>query len=288
MLKHQTTLVTGLATLLVAPPILFGDELQQQLEEALKGTVQAIEVVSGLKNKLEVDPDGTIPLVLSVTEQAEETAQQQDERLAALRQEVSLLRMQLDAVENPEVPAAGAAGEGVPNGGAAPPEIASTATAPSPGAPTPAPAIPSGTTSTGLSPSLRAMLKRSARSRAVNPSLQQKPEPNEEHSKPQIAANSYSADPLGQAKASYRAGRFADGLVLLDGRKDAESMYWRARCLARLDRYDEAIETMTKVIELEGDSYTGKRAATDLEFFQWKRDFDKKLPARSDEGEGPR
>lgn len=266
MMKHQTTLVTGLATLLVAPPILFGDELQDTLEQALAGTVQAIEVVTGLQEKLTEDPEGAIPLVLSVTEAPDTSGQEQDERLSSLRQEVSLLQMQLDAMENPDVASTATGGSvlGTTTGNAGSSGTASAALLPR--------------TQTGLSPSVRALLARNASPRTANPALQQTTRTVTAAPQPTVEKDSYSADPLGQAKASYRAGRFADGLVLLEGRTDGESMYWRARCLARLDRYDEAIETLTKVIALEGDSYTGKRAATDLEFFQWKRDFDKKLP----------
>jgi hypothetical protein len=56
-------------------------------------------------------------------------------------------------------------------------------------------------------------------------------------------------------------------------------MYWRARTLERLERIDDAIQTMERAIQKGGEGFEQRRAETDLEFLRWKRDFVKNLPS---------
>jgi len=256
MMKFQATLVTGLAALLVAPRMTLGQDEVAALENALAQTVRALEVVSGLETRLAVEPEATVPLVITATEATalgvtEETL---DGRLASLRSEVSLLRMDLDALENPM------AGD---------PRTAPTAVR--------APDV-----STGLDESILSLMRRSVDPGADPTGPQPGPTasttPARTTKSPTIDPSQYTADPLGQAKASYNAGRYEDGVLLLEGRTDDASRYWLARCLTRLERYDEAVKLLEDVVRTAGDTYEGRRAATDLEFAKWKRDFDQKLP----------
>ena len=87
----------------------------------------------------------------------------------------------------------------------------------------------------------------------------------------------YSADPLRHAIACYRAGRFAEVLGLIGpDERDLEALYWRARALAQLERVDEALETLGRVIERGKDAGVVERARTELEFLEWKREFERR------------
>jgi len=272
MMKHQTTLVTGLAALALVPTLGMGQEEVKALENALAGTVRALEIFAGLEEQLKVDADATLPLILSATEAPQMEDATADDRLGSLRRQVSLLQMELDAIENPM------AGDPKTVAGVLDDEGANPlATAPLVvHDPNRAPAIPR--VSQGLPESVRSLMRRTVKSEAEEYATQQAPAVTTDLHTPTIEPGAYSADPMRQAKASYHAGRFADGLVLLEGRTDTQSLYWRARCLMRLERHAEAIDLLTSIVESAGDTYEGRRAATDLEFARWKRDFEEKLP----------
>ena len=57
------------------------------------------------------------------------------------------------------------------------------------------------------------------------------------------------ADPAWRAAARYRAGEFDAAAAELEARDDAESLYNRANALARLGRYDEALEAYGRALE---------------------------------------
>ena len=121
MMKHQVTLVTGLSAFLLAPTLASGQEEIQALEDALTGTVRSIEILSGLEARVEAEPEIAIPLVVSATEKPQMNDEALDERLSSLRRQVSLLRMELDAIESPMAgdPGTGAGGARTPNYGLA-------------------------------------------------------------------------------------------------------------------------------------------------------------------------
>jgi hypothetical protein len=87
----------------------------------------------------------------------------------------------------------------------------------------------------------------------------------------------YSANPLLQAKACYRAKRYQQGLDLLVGAsKSAEVTFWKARLEDKLGNLDEAIRLYTL---LKDDMAAGEYAAkaeSELEFLVWRRDYETK------------
>jgi hypothetical protein len=263
MMKHHTTLATGLAAVLAVPVLTGGQEELGPLEDALAGTVRALEILGGMEERVSEAPDEVAGWIRTATETPHLEGRALDDRLTVLRREVSLLQMELDTLEDP-----GSAKDAATPGTTAP---ALTG----PGA-SPLPRI-----STGLDASLRELLSREMTARTEPPASQGRAvSAGQEVARlaPRPEADGYSADVLGQARACYHAGRYEDGLVLLERRNDVRSLYWRARCLTRLERYDQAADVLKRIVELEGDSYEGRRAATDLEFVKWRKDFGANLP----------
>jgi tetratricopeptide (TPR) repeat protein len=133
--------------------------------------------------------------------------------------------------------------------------------------------------STGLSESARAELLGIAlpASRTARPPSSQ-PETGGASGTPKEAGEQ-AADPLRQAQVLYRAGRFEECAAQLKrSDNEPEAAWWRARALERLERTSEALECYQRAVQgAPKDSTLQKRAAHDLEFLQWKLDFEKKL-----------
>src|SRR5262249_1593837 len=227
---------------------------------------RALEVVKGLEKKLAEDPGGTLALVLSATEAPSGDDAQRDRRLEALRGEVNLLQMELDALQSPLTAPDGAVQSAL--GAREPLESAQDLR----------PATSAGV-STGLDDSMRALLGGAPPPREQTRGEGPAPAPERgaprdkvaEHagaSAPPAAAaaaddNAYSADPLRHGITCYRAGRFAEAYQLLRPLEDATALYWQARTLERLERLDEAVEVMERALAKGGDGFEQRRAQTD-------------------------
>ncbi len=261
MMRLHSALSAGLAAFFVLPVALPSmgirqDELQL-LEDALSRTVRALEVMGSLEERLRSPDPSMVELVLSSTEQAHLPPAEGGERLETLRREVSLLQMEVDSLE------------------------ISSSSSPADRAPT---------ITIGLDEELRQALRMPLHEEP--PAAELSPPPPTGPSEPSREAQpptppGYSADPLRQAVACYRAGRHERALSLLEGREDLEALYWRSRCLTQLERTDEAIALLTRIVESAGASYAGRRAESDLDFLRWKKDFQARLPQRPESG-GPR
>lgn len=87
----------------------------------------------------------------------------------------------------------------------------------------------------------------------------------------------YSANPLLQAKACFRAKRYQQGLDLLVGApKSAEVTYWKAQLEDKLGNLDEAIRLYTL---LKDDTTAGEfatKAEDEVKFLTWRRDYENK------------
>jgi hypothetical protein len=95
-----------------------------------------------------------------------------------------------------------------------------------------------------------------------------------------VDPDTFSADPVRQARASYRAGRYADCLKLTEAlTTNPEAMYWSACALEKLERFAEAIVRFRAVVEARDAGSLADRAKLDLEFLEWKKSFRLKLPA---------
>jgi len=265
MLRFQTT-VAGLLAALLFVPVLVGQGQVTSLEDALTGTRRALEVLRGLEQRLAKDPGGVKSLILAATEAPSGAEVERDQRLEALRGEVSLLQMELDAAQSPMLAADGSVQSAL--GARLPLELAAAGGAQP--------------LTTGLDDALRELLsvrtparpgERPAASGPGRPGTTAPP--TGVTPRPELG---YSADPLRHGIAAYRAGRYAEAHELLATLASPSALYWRARTLERLERLDEAVELMEQAIALGGEGFEERHASTDLEFLRWKRDFLRNLP----------
>jgi len=272
MMKHSVGIATGLASLFVLPMAL-GQQDVERFNEALNEISHAIDVMTGIDQALKEEPDRGIGLVLSATEAPHLEQRGLDDRLGSLRKEVSLLQMELDALESPSATMTlqpFVRSEPAADGGSPDARVES----------------PVRTMITGLDDSLRAEISRRETSQAGRPfsgtGTGMSTGTNRSAEGPEHGG--YTADPLGQAQACYRTGRFQQGLELLEELEGTTALYWKARCLDRLERLDEALALLAQIKAEEGDSYEGRRAAKDLEFIEWKQTFLQKLPSGMQDG----
>jgi len=260
MLKWQTALMAVLGTALLVPG-LRSQDATRGLERSLAETMRALEVLAGIRRGIEARHPAAIELAKQATEPANGEARVRDNRLVTLRDEVNRLQAMNDRMQGPSTQAR---------------EVESTLSAPSPANEE---SMPHVIVSTGLSEAARSELLGLGlpRSRSTQTAAA-KPAPAAPSAAP-VDAGEQAADPLRQAQALYRAGRFEECAAQLKRlENEPEAAWWRARALERVGRTSEALECYRRVLENAAkDSTLHKRATHDCEFLQWKLDFEKKL-----------
>jgi len=258
MMRYQTALSGALATLLVVPAVTLGEGQLSSLEDTLSGTLRSLRVMAGIQVQVENGDEGAARSLLKVTETPILDPKSRDDRVVTLRDEVNLLRTELDALENQAV---------------ASPGLQATSSA--------APGL--GRVGTGLDDDDRIALENISRPGGNLSGLttgfttQGTPPPpgavSPEH-------DGYSADALRHARACFRAGRHREALAVLGNSGGApEILYWRARCLEELDRLTESASLLEQVVASDATGSLGRRARTDLDFVRWKIEFYASLPA---------
>ena len=272
MMKHTGGVALGLGLFFAVPAMTFGGGLPDSIGTALEQTLSAIEVLS----KLERDVTAGKPLPKNVAVQVTEApigdARTRDERQTALRDEVAKLRAEVDAKRFQKEPMLG------------------TEVTPQPD--TTAPVTPGlsesflkalGTSQQGPLPASPSTTNAPAAGAAPQP--QAKPSLTAPAASPE--GKGYSANALRQAQACYRAGRYEQGLGLLESSQPGPTVdYWKAKTLERLGRVDEAILLFASV-ETNDDAPELRAAAKhDREFAVWRRDFEKKAGLGKSEGKG--
>ncbi len=281
MLRFQTAISGVLASLLVVPAFM-GQGQIASLQDALSGTRRALEVLKGLEQRLHEEPVATLGLILSATETPRGDESARDRELEDLRNEVSLLQMELDSMQSPVLDADGAVQSAL--GARLPREHAQT-----PGS------TPQAGITTGFDDSLRQLLTEAPAAR----SALRGEAPGTRGAAPkaevpgEASSEVYSADPLRHGITCYRAGRYAEAYELLAPLSDPTALYWQARALERLERLDEAVTLMERALAKADASkdvggFEKRRVETDLEFLRWKRDFVKNLPASKADKEEPK
>ncbi len=253
MLKFQQAINMGIASILVIPAIALQGEQSKSLEEALENTISALDHLVRVRDEKDVADPTTRAMIVAATEPAMAAGPQRDQYLNDLRRDVSVLAMELESVENKRAPREMIQGSHQEptasfnaNGGSA-------------------------QRTTGLSDQDRQDL-----------SNIQAPLPGVKQSDPkvtlQIEEDGFVVDPILLGRSYYRGGRFLEGAELLANQSDsAEGLYWYGRCLEKLDRFDEAIEAYSAVLEKSESSYLADRARNDREFLTWKREFQSKI-----------
>jgi len=244
MMKSHSILTGGLAAFFVLP-LFAQDQVLRTLENALFGTNHAIDSLGKIQERIQLDPLAGIDLILAATETPQLEERERDRRLQELRDEVNALQMRYDSMRMASDP----------NRVSLPVEQVPT---------------------TGLSPDLRDQLLRSRGLAPEGADLL-----------PRHAARvlpegpDYSADSIAQARTYYRLRRYQEGLTTLRNvGDDPIGLYWRARCLEKLDRLEEAIRVLERVVELAPESHEGKRAKTDIDFLTWTGERKRKLPKK--------
>ncbi len=264
MMRFQALLTTGMGSLFVASALTSPGNDLAKLEAALENTLRGLEILSSVEERVAVEPDQAPRLVMAVTEAPMLEERARDERLADLRNEVNLLQMELDLLDAPVTTVADdpvpVVNEGLELLGIAPHQAP-----------------------TGIGDDLRSLLG-SKGAPAQGPVETQGPKPLPEPVEAKEFAG-YSADALAQGKACYLAGQYERGLQLLERLpNDGPALYWKARCLEKLNRLSEAEAALEAVLLEVRDPKLQERAKSDLEFVRWKRGFEEKLAREGGKG----
>jgi tetratricopeptide (TPR) repeat protein len=272
MLKFNYALNLGLATLLVVPAVTLGSGGEDSLEATLQRTLKALDQLAAVEERLQNGDATAIPTVLAATEAPlpapAEDPGARDALLESLRHDVARLQSEAEQLESR--PASAALPSSAPTTNTAAESSAATTTTEVPAA------------TTGLDDALRAQLARSVGAAAAPTSTPAVTTPVA--AAPSRASNArafepagYAADALRLGRACYRQGRYAEALAAFEQRlEDVECAYWRARTLEKLGRDTEALAGYSAVIARKDAGTHAERAREDLEFLQWRVDFEQR------------
>ncbi len=276
MLKFNYALNLGLATLLVVPAVTLGSGGEDSLEATLQRTLKALDQLAAVEQRLQSGDASAIHTVIAATEAPLPTPTEEpgarDALLETLRHDVARLQGETERLENAALPtAAPSAPTQAPTNApaSAPVEIAATTGLDdsfrarlAAGKPTSAPRAPAATTPTTAPATTPVATPASEASRAFE-------QPG------------YAADALRLGRACYRQGRYTEALAAFELRlDDAECSYWRARTLEKLGRETEAIAGFGAVVARKDAGSLAERAREDLEFLQWRLDFEKRSASK--------
>jgi len=253
MLKFTGIIGSVLASLVVVPAATLGndrgDSPVESLETALSQTVEALDLLTGMKAKAKEGVEISAMAARELSEDPLPGDEERDQRLQILRTQVSLLQQELDILEfrMKEL----RTGTSFRSEGDRPGE---------------------GLTITkGLGTDVLTDIRELER-----PVVQSK------ELAPPVEHFGYSADPLLEGQACYRAGQYERGIDLLENLESIAGQYWLGRCLERAGYLERAATVYRAVIAAEDGGSFGERAKTNLDFVEWKIRFSSTL------GESPK
>ncbi len=288
MMKYTGGLALGLGLFLGLPAFTFGGGMPDSLEAALADTMKALEVLGKVQGDLQAGNPVVRGLVEGLTEPPSGTAPGREQALGKLRDEVSGLQAQLDARRLQEgIPATGRTtgqgpGVGGSTGGVTTGLSRTFVRAMGQGDPTGGAQPGSGGASTGAPQDPKTDGARAGESKP-DPTASGESSASADHAPrtgepgPSPEGKGYSANPLRQAQACFRAGRYQQGLDVLEAVTPfTEGDYWRAKLLDRLGRTDEALELFRAVEVAEDAGPLAAAAKRDAEFAVWRAEFEKK------------
>jgi tetratricopeptide (TPR) repeat protein len=268
----------ALAAVFVLPAVAWQGASAGSIEEALRRTLAALEALTGIEQSVQSGAPGAIDSVLSATERALPPEARSDDDLLALRGELQRLERELDGLTAPSA-------EQQPGQQAVEPAAEPNAAANE--EPEPAPIL-----TTGLDEGTRQMLA------ALTPGAPAGLQPKaatvaiaadslpQQSDKLAFEAPGYAADVLRLARAYYKQGRWSDALGLLDKPGTPEETYWRARCLEKLGRDEEAVKAYEQVAADPAGGSDAQRAREDLEFLRWRMEFAVRQKSAVQKGQG--
>ena len=261
MMKFTQMVNMGIASILVIPAVALQGEAPGSLEQALHETVATLDHLVKIQTKLEEADTAGIGMILAATEPALPATPERDGYLETLRQDVSRLAMRLDISEG-ELPIQIDVPERQMINGDATPKSNEP--------------MRSGPRTTGLDET-----QRQALSGVIAPRFDTKSSAASLKQRKSLEPEDYVADPMRLGRSYFRAGRYDEGVKILEKTPGMEAIYWLGRCLEKLERVEEAIAAYEK-ITLSGESgYVVDRARNDLEFLKWKRDFRRPTPEKN-------
>lgn len=250
MMKHTFAIGVGLATLFVVPAAT-SQKRADSLEQMLDQTIAALEQLIGLEQRLH-DHDATaVADTIARTEPALATPsdkpQTRDDLLDALRRDVVRLQGALEGDQR-----------------------ASASTA--------QPTATKTVATIGLDDAHRSALAKDGDTAAIGT------RDVKQSDKKSFEEAGYAADALRLGQAYYRKGEFAKALKILAGcGAEVDATYWKARCLEKLGRTDEAIAAYEQVVAAPAGGKSAERAKDDLEFLRWTAAFRESSKASNSE-----
>jgi tetratricopeptide (TPR) repeat protein len=265
MLRFNFAINAALGTLLVTPALTLGVQHNDSLEATLKRTVASLEELGRIERRLRERDPSAIADAVNATEPALATSNgdgsARDAALSDLRGVVSKLQGELDELENRATPQQLTQVARIPTLDVAPESVQPT----------------KADLTVGLDDALRRRLGERPRPLMVETarSVSTNTEQLSSNAKTAFESESYAADALRLGRAHYRQGEFEKALAALESGQDAESLYWKARCLEKLGRDADAIKAYNAVIALPDGGYSSQRAKEDLEFLEWRIAFQK-------------
>lgn len=291
MMNHTGSIALGLGIFFAVPAITVGDGLPDSLETALDETLYALKVLGELDKRFESGESLSVQTMVDVTESGMENERASDERLTELRDEVAGLQAKFDIKKiNGELASRDSESANHAREETAAPVIRKLG-----------PTMGTAGVSQGLSSTFIKALgsgQIGPQSQASDghgndegPASQPTSQPIEkhketagshedkpgEHSSDSPEGKGYSANPMRQAQACFKAGRYEQGLSLLEAAEPSPLVdYWMARMLERLGRIDEAVKLYTAIETNDEAAELHTAAKRDREFAEWRRDFLKK------------
>jgi tetratricopeptide (TPR) repeat protein len=250
----------ALAALFVVPTVAWQDGAAPSLEESLRRTLAALESLAGLNQRIEQGELEAVPQLLQATEPALGNDEESGPLLTQLRGEVAALEIELDALHgDAAVERSAAQGSAVPATTGL--DDASRAL------------IAAGT----LEPANKAANEAGDAAKQASAAKAQR-----ESNKRSFEEPGYTADALKLARAYYRQGHYDRAFALLEHRaSEPAEAYWRARCLEKLGRLDEAIAAYEVLAADPQGGTDAQRAREDLEFLRWRRQFEERRKSAS-------
>jgi hypothetical protein len=289
MMKHTGSLALGLGLFVGLPAFTFGGGMPDSIEGALQDTLRALEALGELEQEL--TDGGSLPAgtVERITDAPVGTAMERSQKLDKLRTEVSELQAQVDAKRVSEgVPLYGPSATTEDGGPAAAPEGSTTVDtrglttglpetfvrALGSGDQTPGIVRPSATGPYPAGPQPTGGQRNPGASSSEDSTT---PASETTESAPSPEGRGYSAHPLRQAKACFRAGRYQQGVDILEAADlGTEGDYWLARCLTKLDRTAEAVALFQAVEVADDAGDLAAAAKREREFAEWLEDFEQR------------
>jgi tetratricopeptide (TPR) repeat protein len=265
MLRFNFAVNAVLGTLLVTPALTLGMQHNDSLEATLKRTVASLEELGRIERRLRERDPSAIADAVNATEAPLATSNgdgsARDAALSDLRGVVSKLQGELDELENKATPQQLTQVARIPTLDVAPESMQPT----------------KADLTVGLDDALRRRLGERPRPLMVEStrSVATNTEQLSTNAKTAFEGETYAADALRLGRAHYRQGEYDKALAALESGQDAESLYWKARCLEKLGREADAIKAYNAVIALPDGGYSSQRAKEDLEFLEWRIAFQK-------------